>query len=118
MTTRSDPFHHDQLDALAQRLEEANGMEVDFEPTPHGRRLLETIGVRIKGYEQFELPWAPPRLVHQQPISRIERVPSDLRLANKLGEYRQLGKSGWDVTALLAPDSKTVVLLACREGAA
>jgi hypothetical protein len=43
----------------------------------------------------------------------IERVPSDPRLAARLQEYRQLARDGWNVTALLAPDSKTVVLIAC-----
>lgn len=50
--SKTDPFYHDQLDALAQRLEEAEGMEVDFEPTPQGRRLLAAIGVVVKETEE------------------------------------------------------------------
>lgn len=64
-------------------------------------------------YEQFELPWAPPLTLIGSPRSMIERVPSDPRLAARLQEYRQLARDGWNVTALLAPDSKTVVLIAC-----
>jgi len=44
----------------------------------------------------------------------IERVPSDKKLSAHLSRYRELAREGWDVTALLAPDSKTVVLMACR----
>ena len=45
--SQPDPFHHDILAALAAVLEQADGMEVDFEPTPQGRRLLATIGVTV-----------------------------------------------------------------------
>jgi hypothetical protein len=42
----------------------------------------------------------------------IERVPSDSQLSKRLAEWGALRRDGWDVTALLAPDRKTVVLLA------
>lgn len=66
-------------------------------------------------YEQFELPWAPPLYAVGSVRCRIERVPSDPRLASKLQEYKRLREDGWDVTALLAPDSRTVLLMACRQ---
>lgn len=50
--------------------------------------------------------------------SAIERVPADKRLSRKLNELHELACGGWSVSALLAPDSKTVVLLACRGGVA
>jgi len=43
----------------------------------------------------------------------IERVPSS-QLNRKLDEWKQLQRAGWDVTALAAPDGRSVVLLACR----
>ena len=68
-------------------------------------------------YEQFELPWAPPLRAIGRPRTMIERVPSDPRLAGELQRYKELARAGWDVTALLAPDSKTVVLMACLTAA-
>lgn len=65
-------------------------------------------------YEQFELPWAPQLCAVGEVRTMIERVPSDPRLAADLQRYNQLAREGWNVTALLAPDSKTVVLLACQ----
>jgi hypothetical protein len=51
VTTPPDPFHHDQLAALAAVLEKARGLEVDFaghDLKPHQRRLLDTLGVTVK----------------------------------------------------------------------
>lgn len=45
----------------------------------------------------------------------IERVKADAHLGRKLSELKALREQGWQVTALIAPDQKTVVLLACRE---
>jgi hypothetical protein len=61
------------------------------------------------GYEPFALPASSLEAF-------IERVPSDSRLGDKLDEWKHLSREGWDVTALLAPDSKTVVGLGCRGG--
>lgn len=44
----------------------------------------------------------------------IERVPSDARLTGHIDRWRTMSACGWDVTALVAPDSKTVVALGCR----
>ena len=44
----------------------------------------------------------------------IERVPADSRLAGELDRYRTMAACGWDLTCLVAPDSKTVVALGCR----
>ena len=46
----------------------------------------------------------------------IERVPSDRYFGRTLDVWKPLRHEGWDVTALLAPDKKTVVYLACRQG--
>jgi hypothetical protein len=35
------------LEGLAALLDQADGMEVEFEPTPQGRRLLESLGVKF-----------------------------------------------------------------------
>jgi hypothetical protein len=35
-------------DALAEVLDQADGLEVDFEPTEQGRRLLASLGVVVK----------------------------------------------------------------------
>lgn len=65
-------------------------------------------------WEQFTLPWAEPELEAGPVESMIERVPSDFRISIRLGEYKDLARQGWAVSALLAPDSKTMVLIACR----
>lgn len=69
-------------------------------------------------WEQFELPWAP--VVDLRPTAvryewRLERIPTDPRMGERLYEYKQLAREGWSVSALLAPDSKTVVLIGCKE---
>lgn len=64
----------------------------------------------VLAYEEFVLPWAEPAV-----RTMIERVPSDPRLAGELQRYKRLAHEGWSVSALLAPDSRSVVLLACRE---
>jgi hypothetical protein len=46
----------------------------------------------------------------------VERVPCDNRLGDRIDGWKQLVRDGWDVTALLAPDSKTVLALGCRGG--
>lgn len=50
--------------------------------------------------------------------SMIERVPANSRTATQLASYGQLSTEGWDVIALLAPDSKTIILLAVQENTA
>lgn len=69
-------------------------------------------------YEPFELRCSRPplRLVDAPLESMLERVPSDLRLGSRLAEWKALRNDGWEVHALLAPDAKTVVLIACRGG--
>lgn len=47
--------------------------------------------------------------------TRIERVPVDAQLQYRLDDLKALRAEGWDVMALLAPDQKTVVLLALRD---
>jgi hypothetical protein len=47
----------------------------------------------------------------------IERVPSNSDLPKRIEEWKVLRRSGWDMTALLAPDSKTVLALGCRGAA-
>jgi hypothetical protein len=47
----------------------------------------------------------------------IERVPSNSDLPKRIEEWKILRRSGWDMTALLAPDSKTVLALGCRGAA-
>lgn len=44
----------------------------------------------------------------------IERVPSDSELATRIDGWRELAGAGWDITALVAPDSRSVVALGCR----
>ena len=44
----------------------------------------------------------------------IERVAADKTLSNEIERWKTMSACGWDVTALLAPDSKTVVALGCR----
>jgi hypothetical protein len=58
-------------------------------------------------YEPFVLP-APPLETF------VERVPSDVKLPTHLSRWKQLQREGWDVTALIAPDSKSVIALGCR----
>lgn len=43
----------------------------------------------------------------------IERIPAS-SLNRRLDEWKALQQEGWSVTALAAPDRRTVVLLACR----
>lgn len=43
----------------------------------------------------------------------IERVPVNSELANRIFEWKRL-RPEWDVTALVAPDRKTVIFLAFR----
>lgn len=47
MTTPTDPFFQDPLAALAVHLEDARGMEIEFdrELEPHQLALLKTMGV-------------------------------------------------------------------------
>jgi len=45
----------------------------------------------------------------------IERV-AVKSFGNALKEWKALQATGWSVTALLAPDKRTCVLLACRDG--
>lgn len=67
-------------------------------------------------YEPFVFPPGHLRLIDAPAVeSRLERVPADATLPRHLAEYKTLAAHDWDVTVLLAPDSKTVVLLACRE---
>jgi hypothetical protein len=47
----------------------------------------------------------------------IERVPSDSRLGAEIERWKTMVACGWDVTALVAGDSKTVVALGCRGAA-
>lgn len=61
-------------------------------------------------YEPFVLP-IPPLEVF------LERVPSDVHLTDHLASWKAMQRNGWDLTALVAPDSKTVVALGCRGGA-
>ena len=63
-------------------------------------------------YEPFTLPWAGEEECVAPVESMIERVPSDFRISTRLGEYKALAREGWNVKALLAPDSKTMVLIA------
>lgn len=58
-------------------------------------------------YEQFMLP-TPPLEVF------IERVPADKKLPGVLARWKEMQRGGWDLTVLVAPDSKTVVALGCR----
>lgn len=44
--------------------------------------------------------------------TRIERVYGNP--SGKATEYKQLRREGWDVVALVAPDCRSVVFLACR----
>lgn len=44
----------------------------------------------------------------------IERVPADKQLGGELDRYRTMCACGWDITCLVAPDSKTVVAVGCR----
>jgi hypothetical protein len=59
-------------------------------------------------YEPFVLP-APALETY------IERIPSR-DLSGRLDEWKQMRRDGWDVTVLVAPDSRTVLALACRGG--
>jgi hypothetical protein len=43
----------------------------------------------------------------------IERVQSS-ELNGRIDGWKALARCGWDVTALIAPDSRTVVALGCR----
>jgi hypothetical protein len=43
----------------------------------------------------------------------IERVPS-AEINRRLDGWKLLQQAGWNVTVLIAPDSKTVVVLACK----
>ncbi len=58
-------------------------------------------------YEPFVLP-TPPLEVF------IERVPADSKLPGVLARWKEMQRDGWDLTALVARDSKTVVALGCR----
>ena len=60
-------------------------------------------------YEPFVLP-VPPLETY------LARVPSDSHLATHLAEWKAMRRNGWDLTALVAPDAKTVVALGCRGG--
>jgi hypothetical protein len=46
--------------------------------------------------------------------TRIERVPVDAHLADRISEWKTWKRYGWQVTALIAPDERTVLVLACR----
>ena len=43
----------------------------------------------------------------------IERVPSDKILNRSIERWKRMRDNGWDVAALLAPDTRTVVALGC-----
>ena len=43
-----------------------------------------------------------------------ERVAADAALAAHIARWRRMAEDGWDITALVAPDSKTVVAIGCR----
>jgi len=47
----------------------------------------------------------------------IERVPADKRLAASIERWSTMSAHGWDVTALVSGDSRTVVALGCRGAA-
>jgi len=63
--------------------------------------------VTALAYEPFVLPLPPLETF-------LERVPSDAHLPDALARWKQMQREGWDLTALVAPDSKTVVALGCR----
>jgi hypothetical protein len=44
----------------------------------------------------------------------IERVASDSSVASHIQRWRAMSEDGWNVAALVAPDSKTVVALGCK----
>jgi hypothetical protein len=46
--------------------------------------------------------------------SRIERVVVDNRLQWHISRWKGWRRYGWQITALVAPDERTVVALACR----
>lgn len=46
--------------------------------------------------------------------SMIERAPADGKLLERIGAYKALRSAGWDVTALVAPDRRSVVFMACQ----
>lgn len=48
--------------------------------------------------------------------TRIERVPADTKLSAAIDAWKALREDGWDVTALVAPDKRTVVFLALKQG--
>jgi hypothetical protein len=45
----------------------------------------------------------------------IERVTVDRYFGDQLDVWKNLRQDGWSVEALIAPDQKTVVFLACKE---
>lgn len=61
----------------------------------------------LKRYEPFVL--APPTFQWF-----LERRPADSALPSWLAELKLLQRRGWDLTVLLAPDSRSVVALGCR----
>ena len=58
-------------------------------------------------YEPLVLP-TPPLEVF------IERVPADKKLPGVLARWKEMQRDGWDLTVLVAPDSKAVVAFGCR----
>jgi hypothetical protein len=44
----------------------------------------------------------------------IERVEVDRYFGNRLDEWKAMKRDGWQLTVLIAPGSKTVVVLAWR----
>jgi DNA polymerase IIIc chi subunit len=61
-------------------------------------------------YEPFVLP-------ARELETFIERVPSDHTLAAAIDRWKAMRADGWDLVALIAPDSKTVIALGCRGAA-
>jgi hypothetical protein len=66
---------------------------------------------------QLSLLYEPSVLPNPPFETFIERVPSNSDLPKRIEEWKILRRSGWDLTALLAPDSKTVLALGCRGAA-
>lgn len=64
---------------------------------------------------QLALSWEPFELRTTFALETfVERVPVDSFLSAHIDRWKAMRRDGWDVTALLAPDSRSVVCLACR----
>jgi len=69
----------------------------------------------VRDLQRIEAPdeW----FIERVPTRTDRRIPGDAKLQDHIERWRTMSACGWDLTCLVAGDSRTVVALGCRGAA-